>query len=335
MAAGSPGKREPVSAEVATGLAEVLEPAIGPVSIRDLRRLTAGANRETWSFDAVDGAGRCHELILQRDREGLERLIGTCAREAEILRCAAAHGVPVAEVVVSSGVPNPLTRSFTINRRLRGETIGRRILRDPEWAGARRSFVTDCARSLARIHHIERHHLDHLELPEIPDALAAWSATYETLADRHPAFDLAFRWLETNRPSPLPTSVVHGDFRLGNLLFDNDGLAAVLDWEITHFGDPAQDLGWLCVRAWQFGGPHPVGGIGTYDELLAGYASESGHTVPMATLRWWELFGTLRWGVICLQMGGDFRSGRTGSVEMATIGRRVVENAYDVLRLLP
>lgn len=320
---------------VADALAEVLRDTLGPVTIESLQRLTAGANRETWSFDAVSADGERHELILQRDREGLDRLVGTCAREAAILQCAAAHDVPVAEVVVASDVPNPLVRSFTVNRRIAGETIARRILRDDEWKSARASFVADCADALAKIHRISEDDLDHVELPHVRDALGALRTTYVSLADPHPAFDLAFRWLDQHRPTPLGHCLVHGDFRLGNLLLDHDGLAAALDWEITHYGDPGEDLGWLCVRAWQFGGPGPVGGIGTYDELLGSYRAASGTDVSRDTLRWWEIYGSLRWGVICLQMGGDFRAGRTRSVEMATIGRRVVENAYDVLRLLP
>lgn len=320
---------------VAAGLTEVLAPRLGTVRIEDLQRLTAGANRETWSFDAVDEDGRRHELILQRDRAGVDRLIGSCAREAAVLRCAAAHGVPVAEVVVALDVPNPLVRSFTVNRRLAGETIGRRLLRDDEWATARSRFVDDCAEALARIHQIPREHLAHVDLVDTPDALGLLLDTYLALDDPHPAFDLAFRWLELNRPASLGHGLVHGDFRLGNLLFDIDGLAAALDWEITHFGDPGEDLGWLCVRAWQFGGERPVGGIGDYQELLEAYEAASGTRVDATTLRWWEIYGTLRWGVICLQLGGDFRAGRSASVEMATIGRRVVENAHDVLRLLP
>lgn len=324
------------SAFVENALPGILEPVLGPVEVVGFTRLTAGANRETYSFDAkvLDGT-EVHELILQRDRGGVERLIGTCAREAEVLKCAASAGVPVAEVVISADVPNPLERSFTVNRRIPGETIARRILRDDEWAQARTRFVDDCATALARIHAMPLETLDHIALDTIDNALSVLDFTYRALEDAHPAFDLGFRWLDRNRPDPLPLSLVHGDFRLGNVIIDHDGLAAALDWEITHIGDPGEDLGWLCVRAWRFGGAKPVGGIGDYDHFLAAYAEAGGTPMPIETLRWWEIYGTLRWGVICLQLGGDFRAGRSTSVEMATIGRRVVENAHDLMELLP
>lgn len=316
-------------------LGEVLGPELGEVRIVDLQRLTAGANRETWRFDAVDTVETRHELILQRDREGLERMAGGCAGEAEVIMCAAAHGVAVAEIIVSARPPNPLSRSFTISRRIPGETLGRRILRDPQWSTARERFVRDCATALAAIHRMTPADLPGVELALIPDALSALADTYLALADAHPAFDLAIRWLELHRPVAIGTCLVHGDFRLGNLILDAGGLVAALDWEIAHYGDPGEDLGWICVRAWRFGGPKPVGGMGDYEELLSAYQAAGGAPVDLETLRWWEVYGTLRWGVICMQLGADFTSGRTASIEMATIGRRVVESEYDVLRLLP
>ncbi len=315
-------------------LIEALYEPIGEITITDLVRLTGGANRETWSFDAVDANGNTTELILQLDRDGLDRLVGTCAREARLLKKAAEWNVPVATVVTSSEIPNPLGRSFTVTHRIRGETIARKILRDNEWGNARSVFLSDCASALAAIHAIPKEELEGAELIETTDSLLSLTGIYDALCDPHPTFDLAIRWLEANRPEPLESCLIHGDFRLGNLLIGEDGLRAVLDWEIAHFGDPAEDLGWMCVRAWRFGGKGKVAGMGTYEDLLDGYEETSGTRIPLETLLWWEIFGTLRWGVICLQMGGDFRAGRTSSIEIATIGRRVAENEYDLLSAL-
>lgn len=326
------------AAEVAAALTEVLTGVLShsgtPVAIEHLHRLSAGANRETWSFDAIDPDGHRHELILQRDRAGNPRLLGSCAREARILRAVRAAGAPVAEVVVSADAPNPLVRSYTVNRRVRGETIARKLLRDDEWATARARFVADCASALAAIHAVDPATVAD-DLPPPVDPLDGLRTVYDSYDDPHPAFELAMRWLERHRPDPLPSVLVHGDFRLGNLLLDHDGLAAALDWEICHLGDPVEDLSWLCVRAWRFGSAQPVGGIGGYDELLAAYAEASGRVIEPERLRWWEVLGTLRWGIICMQLTDDHRAGRQNSVELATIGRRVAENEYDVLLALP
>ncbi len=141
--------------------------------------------------------------------------------------------------------------------------------------------------------------------------------------------------MEANPPAEHTACVVHGDFRLGNLLVDHDGLAAVLDWELAHLGDPVEDLGWLCVRAWRFGSALPAGGVTTREGLAEAYEAASGATVEPEALRWWELLGTLKWGVICVMQSFGHLSGASRSVELATIGRRVCENEWDVLGLLP
>ncbi len=319
--------------DLAQPIGDLLAPTLGTVEVVDLDRLTAGANRETWSFDAV-GSDERTRLILQMERGVDPAHSGACARDAKVLRAVAAAGAPVPEVVASGDVPNPLGRSYVITRRIDGETIARRLQRDERWAEAREQFVGDCARALVQIHAVDPG-TDGLEvLPRIDDPLAPIRESYLALDDPHPAFDLALHWLDQNRPDPRPPALVHGDFRLGNLLLDETGLAAVLDWEIAHVGDPNADLGWLCVRAWRFGGPGRVGGLGSGDDLLAAYNAAAGTTVDRRTLRWWELWGTVRWGGMCLGMGGTFRLGLTNSIEMGMIGRRVAENEADIVDLL-
>ncbi|MGH9275055.1 MAG: phosphotransferase family protein, partial [Acidimicrobiales bacterium] len=167
------------------------------------------------------------------------------------------------------------------------------------------------------------------------DQVEQFRAVLDTLGEPHPAFELGFRWLEANRPPTAKVTVVHGDFRLGNLLVDHDGLRAVLDWELAHLGDPLEDLGWFCVRAWRFGSPLPAGGVATREALVAAYEAAAGSSVDLDALRWWEVLGTLKWGVICVMQAWGHLSGATRSVELATIGRRVCENEWDLLGLLP
>ena len=108
----------------------------------------------------------------------------------------------------------------------------------------------------------------------------------------------------------------------------------MLDWELTHAGNPAEDLGWLCVKAWRFGGGPPVAGLGSREELLAAYRAAGGADITLEELRWWEILGTLRWGVICLTQAWAHLSGAHRSVELAAIGRRVCEQEWDLLLLL-
>ena len=124
------------------------------------------------------------------------------------------------------------------------------------------------------------------------------------------------------------------DFRLGNLMIGADGLRAVLDWELAHLGDPMEDLGWLCVKAWRFGSPKPVAGVGDYRELIDAYAAESGLDVDPDVVHWWEVLGTLKWGIMCIMQAQSHLSGAARSHELAAIGRRVCENEHDLFLAL-
>lgn len=306
---------------------EELTDALGSIldaEISDLQRLTGGASRETWSFNA-DGAGR----ILQRERPGAVRS-GAMPVEADLIRAADAAGVPVARIVASGAGDDALGTGYLIAEFVDGETIARKILRDDEFADARRSFATDCGRALAAIHAIDP---DAVSLERV-DQVAQYRDALDAFGDAIPAFELAFHWLEANRPEGTGETVVHGDFRLGNLMVGPDGLRAVVDWELAHLGDPMEDLGWLCVRAWRFRGEHPVGGMGTYDELFSAYSAAAGLDVDPAVVRWWEVLGTLKWGVMCIMQARAHLDGLSRSVELAAIGRRVCENEHDLLLLL-
>jgi aminoglycoside phosphotransferase (APT) family kinase protein len=163
------------------------------------------------------------------------------------------------------------------------------------------------------------------------DALDKYAGVYKMFNQPHPTFDLAIKWLRSTRPATTRRTIVHGDFRNGNLIVGSEGVRSVLDWELTHIGDPIEDLGWLCANAWRFGGEQPVGGFGSYDDLIAGYESASGETVDRAALNWWEAVANLTWGVICMMQASTHRSGAVRSVELAAIGRRVCETEWDLL----
>lgn len=320
-----------MSAELANALAVSVQGSLGDVKIRDLKRLSAGASRETWSFDAV-ASNETHELILQRHRSEVSPLRGGLD-EPELLRCALAGGVRVPEIVASDASgENSIGAPFMISRRIRGESIPRKILRDDSLAGARHGLVADFGRELAAIHRLEMDSGD--QIAAIDDPLAVQRTLYETFDDPHPVFDLAFRWLDQCRPQTRKPCVVHGDFRMGNVLIDSGGLAAVLDWELAYLGDPAFDLGWLVARAWRFGEVGEVGGVGTRRELLGAYQANGGEAITLEELRWWEMLACLRWGVVTMAMVAEHRRGSSSSMEQAVIGRRVVETEYDVMLLL-
>ena len=332
----APGMPADVDAKVALGaiLAEVLAPHEGRVGITGLRRLSGGASRETWSFDCHRADGTVLPLILRRDPLGTPASqVGAAGMgiEGRLLTAAAEVDVPVPRVLVVSDDVSVMGSAFIVMDRIEGETIPRKILRDPEWAPALPLLAGQCGTILANLHSMPA---DIEGLPDVGDPVQRWRTTLDTLGQPHPAFELVLRWLDTHRPVPTRTTVVHGDFRNGNLIVGPEGVRAVLDWELAHRGDAMEDLGWLCVKSWRFGQAAPVGGFGTYEELVVAYEAAGGDPVDRAALHWWETLGTLAWGIICIVQTTTHTSGMVRSVELAAIGRRVCEVEWDVLRCL-
>jgi aminoglycoside phosphotransferase (APT) family kinase protein len=291
---------------------------VGGGEVTGLRRLLGGASQQIWAFE-LDG----RPLVLRRAASSTLHA-GRMQREAAVLRRVRDHGVRVPEMVASGP-------DFVVMSWVEGETLARRILRDDRFVRARTRLVAQCAQQLAILHNLAPE-----DFPELTrtDPLAEMRATVDDVGEPHPALELGFLWLQTHRPAPRADAVVHGDFRLGNLMVDDDGLAAVLDWELCYIGDPLADLGWLCVKSWRFGARPPVAGLGSRQELLTAYEQAGGRPVSLTELRWWEVFGTLRWAVLCMLQARTHLEHGVRSVELASIGRRVCEVELDLLDLI-
>ena len=312
-----------MSNDVVADLAEGIRGVLGAREVSGLHRLSGGASRETWRFRADD-----QDLVLQRVRQGTP--IGLRG-EVSVLSAAFDAGVPVPELVIDGSGRDDLERPFMIVRAVEGETIARKILRDDTFARAREILPTQMGTALAQLHRIDPACVPDLEEE---DQIKRYRQAMDAMGEPHPVFEAAFRWLEQNIPASGDVRVVHGDFRLGNLMVNEEGLVAILDWELAHLGDPMEDLGWVCVRAWRFGGDQPVAGIGTYKALFDAYERESGIRPDVDVVRWWEILGTLKWGIICISQAHTHLNGIVRSHELAAIGRRVCENEYDLIELL-
>jgi aminoglycoside phosphotransferase (APT) family kinase protein len=305
-------------------------------TIDGLRRLTGGASRETWSFEAVSVDGAREGLVLRRD-PGAN--VGSADRSTEyrLIEAAGAAGVPVPAVRFLLAPDDELGDGFVMTR-IEGETIPRRILRDDEYAAARAGMTAAYGTIAARIHAIDPATLPELAVQGPGEQIAQYRSILDTLGEPHPAFELGLRWLEEHVPESAAGTearLVHGDFRNGNFIVGPEGIRAVLDWELAHLGDPVEDLGWLCVKSWRFGNvDRVVGGFGSASELLDAYEAASGHRVTEEQLRYWETFGVLKWGVICEMQCFSHLHGLVRSVELAALGRRIAETEWDLLELI-
>ena len=308
----------------------------GATGVTAATKLSGGASQETWSFEIVHPSGNLG-AILRRAPKGYgaapTRAAGLAA-EARLMQLAYEAGVPSPRVLHVLEPEDDLGTGF-IMARVEGETIARKILRDAEFASARPKLARQLGQIAATIHGLPRAKLPELRRLTATAEIGQLAREYQSLNWPKPVFELALRWLTDHDPGPPQQEMlVHGDFRHGNLIIGSDGVRAVLDWELAHLGDPMEDLGWICVNSWRFGEiDKPVGGFGSREELYAGYEA-AGRKADPARARFWEVMGTLRWGVMCCGMMRRFRLGPEHSMERAMIGRRASETEIDLLRLL-
>jgi len=333
---------EEATATLTAALARALEPVLGRADIEDLRRLTGGASRQTWSFDAIDASGTRHALLLRQDFPGgatqnpdvlagrpdaLDR-----AGEYALLETLHARGLRVPRPVARPA-SEELRDSF-IMERVAGESRPHVIVRDYGETVGEGSLAQQLGAALAAIHALREG-----DLPPIPRRGSTEKLEIvRALLDRGPArptLELALRWCADYAPADDEPRLAHGDFRTANYIVGPDGLRAVIDWEFAHLGDRHEDLAFLCMRAWRFGADErEVSGIGRREDLYRGYERAGGGRIDPAAIRYSDVLAHLFTGAVFMMRAVQFQDGSERSLEGAAIGRRVAEIEYDLLALL-
>ena len=295
------------------------------------KRLTGGANAETWAFD-YGGL----PLILRRRAGGSEaedELSSlTFEQEAEFITRADAAGVKVPKIYAATSPNDPIGEGVLMAR-VEGEALPQKLFKDPRYEAALAQLVEDCANSLSGIHNVSISDLKtKMGVLSPLESLKEKENLYLDYGVKSPILSFALRWLSQNAPSTTETVLCHGDFRVGNLLIDEAGISAVLDWELAHLGDPISDVAYLCSPPWRFGNyDKPVGGVGQTHELVAAYEAATGRSVDMLRFKWWLVFSSLNWSLSCIHMARLWRSGADRELERAVIGTRVSESEIDLL----
>lgn len=332
-----------MSAESITDLAAVeatlrtlLERRLGG-EVANLQRLTGGASLQTSSFDLRAGS-KVTPLVLRRLPEGQAPLMNSVslATEAELIEAGRAIGVPAAAIRLVLQPEDGLGQGFVADR-VNGLALPSKILRDPRYADVRGRLAFRFGEILAQIHRISAPASAPLALLTAENQVESIERSYRSRSLRSPVFELALNWLRERLPTVACSSptVVHGDFRLGNVMVDQSDVTAVLDWELVHRGDPAEDLGWVTVNSWRFGNIDAVvAGVGSLDALLEGYYAHGGRKIAHESVMFWRALGSLRWGVACGEMSHAFQQGRERSIERGMIGRRVSETELDLLDII-
>jgi aminoglycoside phosphotransferase (APT) family kinase protein len=305
--------------------------------VANLTRLSAGATNETWSFDAVgtipEGGRLALPLILRRATRRANEVLSLPV-EAALLTQVHAANVPSPQVRYVLTPDDAMGAGF-IMERIAGATLPNKILRDPQLASVLSQLATQLGTIAAAIHRVPLASLPALPLLDAERQLQLLDSQYRAQQVPRPVFELALRWLRERMPVGVTPVLVHGDYRHGNLIISAQGVHAVLDWELAHLGDPLEDLAWLCIPPWRFGAIDlPVGGFGKREDLFTAYERASATRIDAGRVRWWEILGSLRWGLMCAGMTQTLRSGADRSIERAMIARRASESELDLMRSL-
>jgi aminoglycoside phosphotransferase (APT) family kinase protein len=330
-----------VSASPARSVAELDPGEVAPLLDLEpgglaLTKIPGGASRESYLLEAGDG----RRWVLRCDPPGAQSF-APLHLEQLLLEAAAEAGVQVPRVVAFAPADEPALgeREGYVMEHVAGDSVAPRLLRKEEYAGAREVLGPQLGTALARIHAIDPTTVEGLAVPGGNPALAAcelWETEIDRIGQPLPGVEAGLRWLRLNAPEPPERlAVIHGDFRLGNFIVDHQGLAAVIDWELAHAGDAAEDIGWLTIRSWRFGNDElPVGGIGELEPFLDAYEESGGARPAAERLMWWEAMGNVKWAVICARQALDHLSGARPSHELASLGRRICEPEWDLLGLI-
>lgn len=306
--------------------------ALGHVDggVTELKPLTGGASRQMWMV-CTDIGGDWGRFVVRMDHRS-DPDPDANDREATVLKAAHAAGVASPAVLDHSVDSDILGTPYLLLSFVEGETLAPRILRDDRYATARSRLPTQLGDAIGRIHGVA---VDELALDDPADPVDSLVESYTATGVDRPGLLLGLRELARQKPAPAPQrTLVHGDFRMGNLMVDTSGLVAVLDWELPHLGDPFEDLGYVCMRAWRFGGPGRVAGVGDVPEFLDAYQAQTGFRPTEQQLTWWQARATAWWGIGCLRQMQRSVPGHSNELELLAIGRRTAEQEHDLLDLL-
>jgi aminoglycoside phosphotransferase (APT) family kinase protein len=305
--------------------------------VTSIALVPGGASKEAWAVDVSTADGALALLVRRAMGGSVFDDTLSLQEEFRVIQAAYAAGVRV---------PRPYGyledlggRDALVMARIRGESIGRRIVRSPELSQARAALPHQMAEQLARIHSVAVDDLAFVPGPRTEPASPAYVAALERQLDRlpqpHPAIELGLLWLREHAPESHGIVLTHGDFRLGNLMVDAQGLASVLDWENAHTSDPGEDLGWALVRAWRFGADErQLAGVGSLEPYVEHYNTLTAREISAQDLLYWEIAGNVRWAIGSVLQSVRHLSAQERSVELAVLGRLAAQVEYEVLHLL-
>jgi aminoglycoside phosphotransferase (APT) family kinase protein len=310
------------------------------VAITQMKRLSGGAIQENWALQLRCDGGELpgeYALVLRTDSKSAVAVSLSRAQEFQVLAAVYRAGVTVPQPLWLCEDESVIGKTFYLMRRVAGTAAGHRLVKVDE--AAKTKLAAQLGETLARLHTITppQPDLAFLTLPEGSPAratIAEYRRFLDAAREPHPVLEYGLRWCEENAPAAEELTLIHRDFRTGNYMADDAGLTGVLDWEFAGWGNPLEDIGWFCSKAWRFGQfASYAGGLTAAEPFFAAYEQASGRRLDPQAVRYWEVMASLRWAVIAIQQGERHLSGTEPSLELALTGRIPAELEHEILLL--
>ncbi len=292
-------------------------PEATDIRIDELTPVSGGNARKAYSFNAVMGEENGHIDIpcIMLMQAGAGQLDSDITAEFRVLEALHGSGVPAPQSLWLDADGQALGAPAVILERVSGDTDFL-ALRAPEPAGRNRAVALAFADTAARLHTAPTDRLGFLGATTrettAAEQVAIWEAQFlKQRMEPHPAIAFAFQWLKAHTPVAERISLVHGDYRLGNFLFEGETITALLDWEMAHLGDPAEDIAWAYRSLWTPEMHVPI------NEFVARYHAAGGPTIRPENLLFYRLFGEIKHAVISITAARSFADGRTNNLRLA------------------
>ena len=284
----------------------------GGVTIADVKLLSGGNARRAWSFDAVSRDGAVQPCILLAQVAG-KHVESDTAEEFRILRAMTGHNLcaPAALALDTDGAV--AGGPALVLERIDGQASTLEFLNLDQQTG--RAATAALAKAIAGVHAFDWPATG-LTARSPLDEVLLWESRF--LAHRLeplPALAHLFGWLKTHLPAPSRLSLIHGDLRPGNFLFEGGNINALLDWEMAHVGDPAEDIAWAYRTLWS---PEHFMGI---DE----FAQAHGLGVPHQNILFYRIFSEVKFATISVSAAASFARGDTGNLRHIDRAAKVPE----------
>jgi aminoglycoside phosphotransferase (APT) family kinase protein len=294
-------------------------PGACDIRVENLAPITAGNAREAWSFEIhwLEHGRRRNVSCVMLRKAGAGQLETDMTREFEVVRSLQDSGVPVARALWIDRDGRWLERQAFIMEKVAGVSDLPPLLK-PEGAERSRALAIQMSEIAARLHNIDWQPLAPCILPAAApenaaiEQVAYWESLFlKHRMEPHPVMTAAFIWLKEHAPAANRVCIVHGDFRFGNFLYEGARINAMLDWEMVHLGDPAEDIAWAYRSLWAPQSYLPI------EEFIRRYTALSGIRIDPDKLLYYRLLGEVKHSIISLTGARSFMDGRTRNLFMA------------------